>query len=73
MSPDDGLQVPKVNALHAARALAKDAEASGALGDSRFSQMFADKDFVIDEESKDYQVLHPNATLVRYTVCRHRQ
>ena len=66
-------QLPKVNALHAARQLAKDGDAgAGALEDTRFAKMFNEEAFAIDEESKDYQVLHPNAVQVSRLLTRAR-
>ncbi|GLI68720.1 hypothetical protein VaNZ11_013206, partial [Volvox africanus] len=37
------------------------AAAANPLADSRFSAMFEDPDFTIDEEAEDYRLLHPNA------------
>ncbi|GFR41480.1 hypothetical protein Agub_g2171, partial [Astrephomene gubernaculifera] len=37
------------------------AAAANPLADSRFSAMFEDPDFTIDEEAEEYRLLHPNA------------
>ncbi|CAG9466800.1 unnamed protein product [Pedinophyceae sp. YPF-701] len=63
-------KLPKVNAKVAARAMAAQGKqraegdaAEGAapnvLEDDRFAAMFQDPDFAVDEESKEYQLLHP--------------
>lgn len=70
-------KLPKVNASTAARIIAsRDDEDDGAaakkkkkaakslpnlLEDDRFAAMFENPDFVVDETSKEYKTLHPNA------------
>ncbi len=34
------------------------------LNDDRFKAMFEDPDFVVNEESEEYRLLHPNAGMV---------
>jgi ribosome biogenesis protein ENP2 len=38
--------------------------AANPLADERFKAMFEEEDFAIDERSKEYQLLHPNADKV---------
>lgn len=43
----------------AKRLAAKTSDASNPLGDDRFSAMFSNPDFQVDEESEEYKLLHP--------------
>uniref|UniRef100_A0A1D2A8K0 Uncharacterized protein n=1 Tax=Auxenochlorella protothecoides TaxID=3075 RepID=A0A1D2A8K0_AUXPR len=63
-------KLPKVNATTAARLLGEEGEDGpkkrkaalpNLLEDTRFKAMFEDTEFTIDEASRDYKLLHPNA------------
>mmetsp|Transcript_9301 Transcript_9301/g.11638 ORF Transcript_9301/g.11638 Transcript_9301/m.11638 type:complete len:254 (+) Transcript_9301:398-1159(+) len=56
-------KLPKVNAAFAQRILEENstAEHTNPLGDNRFSKLFTDKHYQIDEQSPEYLARHPSA------------
>ncbi|KAF7725580.1 hypothetical protein EC973_009535 [Apophysomyces ossiformis] len=53
-------KLPSVNKQIAKKLLEeKNAKSDSVLEDDRFKDMFADPDFQVDEQSKEYQLLHP--------------
>ncbi|KAI9363754.1 WD40-repeat-containing domain protein [Pilaira anomala] len=64
-------QLPSVNKQLAKQLMAEQKSGSGkkkpdVLADNRFSDLFADPDFEVDEKSKEFQLLHPSVKQNRH-------
>ena len=45
---------------------------AGILGDSRFSKMFEDEEFAVDETSREFQILNPNTKVHTQDDAKHK-